>query len=130
MTSRLRSNHTWTTVILLMTLIVPRCVMAMDMAARQAVEHAMPCHGQANIDAQQIQINCAQQCEQSLASSTSVKESDPRFSSHSLVAIASTHIPVFSSLTSTTLHQGWPPDNQFLLSSTPDLYLHTGRLRL
>lgn len=127
---RVCHSRTWTTVILLMTLIAPRCVMAMDMAARQAVKQAMPCHGQATIDRQQIKINCAQQCEQSLASSTAVKESHPGLSNHALVAIVSTNISVLSSLTSTTLHQGWPPDNQFLLASTPDLYLHTGRLRL
>jgi len=134
MKSRIHNYRTWTAAILLVALVVPRCLMASDMAGMEKeVTQQPPCHGmqeQEIISEAFSVVTCAQQCEQLAVSSLSVKESDHNLLDHSPVAIVSTKTSDISSLISTTLHQGWPPDNQFLLSSTPNLYLDTARLRL
>ena len=134
MKSRLHSYSTWTAAILLVALIVPRCLMASDIAGTEKeIAQQPPCHGmQESVEPTKAfsQLTCAQQCEHSAANSLSVKKYDAVLFDHSLAAIVSNPIQIFSSLTSTTLHQGWPPDNQFLVSSSPNLYLDTGRLRL
>lgn len=134
MKSRFHNYRAWTAAILLVAVVVPRCLMASDMVGMEKeVAQQPPCHG---MQEQEITsevfsvVTCAQQCEQVAVSSLAVKESDLKQWNHSSVAIVSTQTSVISSLIYTTLHQGWPPDNQFLLSSTPDLYLDTGRLRL
>ena len=134
MKCRFHNYRTWTAAILLVALIVPRCLMASDMAVMEKeIAQQPPCHGmQESVEPAKAfsQLTCAQQCEQSAVSSLAVKNPDLKLQAHSSVAIINTENFSFHSLASTVLHQGWPPDNQFLLSSTPNLYLDTGRLRL
>lgn len=122
--------HSWTAVILLVALLVPRCLMAAEIVAPKAAVSPPPCHG--NLAPAKpralAQLTCAQQCEQSLVSSPLVKASDVQIQPPA--ALASTHSLLVLSLSSTVLHQGWPPDNQLWLPRTPNLYLDTGRLRL
>lgn len=134
MKARLHNYRVWTAAILLVALAAPRCLLASDMTGMErSVTLQPPCHGMAQqeITSEAFSVvTCAQQCEQVTLSSLSLKESDLKQWDQSPVATFSTQISVISLLTSATLHQGWPPDNQFLLSSTPNLYLDTGRLRL
>jgi hypothetical protein len=134
MKSCFHNYRAWTAAILLVALVVPRCLMASDMASmKKEAAQKPPCHGmqeEAGVAQAVSLVTCAQQCEQSAVSSLPVKEPDLKQWDQSPFAIVSTQPSVITSLISSALHQGWPPDNQLLLSSTPNLYLDTGRLRL
>lgn len=127
----LPSYRAWTVAILLMALVVPRCLMASNMTVME--DQQAPCHGMqedAGVAQAVSLVTCAQQCEQSVVNSLLVKKPDLKQLDYSPVAIVSAKISTLLASISTALHQGWPPDNQFLLSSTSNLYLDTGRLRL
>jgi len=136
MKSRSCRYRTWTAAILLMVLVVPRCLMASDMTGIQKekeIAQQAPCHGmQEEAGVAQIvsPVTCAQQCEQSAVNTFLVKESDFKQPDYQPLAVVDPQSAFFSLSISTAFHQGWPLDSQFLYSSTPHLYLETGRLRL
>ncbi len=128
-------RRTCITAILLVALVVPRCLMAADMASSMANAPAskLPCHGvqeaseSPNPDAL---VTCAQQCELSLVGSLSVKDADIQLEAPALVASINARFPDLLLSHSTMWHQSWPPNHQLLLPSTAELYLDTARLRL
>lgn len=117
---------------LLITMIVPRCLMAAEMPWLSGVvktAHQPPCHTSASLESIQIgNITCALQCEQSLLTSlTAEKSVNTPDVGHAVIVST---LPAFVLATPVSPHQAWPPDNQIFLSNYQSLYLETGRLRL
>ncbi len=126
-------NRTLVLIALLITMVVPRCLMAAEMTGLSGMDgkmaHKPLCHTTASLESIQVgHITCALQCEQSLLSSLTVEKSKNASDSGHAVIVST--LPAFALVTPLSPRQGWPPDNQVFLSNQQSLYLDTGRLRL
>lgn len=117
---------------LLITMVVPRCLMAAEMpwlSGEVKTADQPPCHTSASLESIQAgNITCALQCEQSLLTSLTAEKSVTAPDIGHAIIISTW--PAFVLVTPLSPHQGWPPDNQIFLSNYQSLYLDTGRLRL
>lgn len=126
--------RTFLLVVLLITTLVPRCLMAAEMVWMSPVSmasvHRMPCHSALSADKVMAgHITCALQCEQSLLSAKATDLQHPLATGVVPVAIVTTW-PALTLLTPAVPHQGWPPDKPHFLPDSQRIYFETGRLRL